>query len=167
MQTKHDVSWSTSELRMRLTGCETGLSPPVKYFYCPFQCGTSFVDHLCYLCLVVSVQCCIAVTWRVRTDLLDLVCDVYCDFVTFPFGIVLDCIDSWSLPSFWIRTVTDVSLPQGWICSCSPTLHLSHIWFISYWQKIAYAICIWIRGDLSLMKNSCFSCNNVIHSLHV
>ena len=32
--------------------CETGLSPPVKYFYWPFQGGTSFVDHFCYLCLV-------------------------------------------------------------------------------------------------------------------
>ena len=142
---------------MRLTGCQTGLRPQIKYFYCPFKCGTSFVDHLCYLCLVVSVQCCIVVTWRVR----------YCDFVTFPFGIALDCIDSWSLPTFLLCTVTDVSLSQGWICSCPPTLHFSHIWFISYWQKIAYAMCIWIRGDLSLMKNSYFSCNNVIHSLHV
>ena len=26
------VSWSTSELKMRLTRSETGLSPPVKYF---------------------------------------------------------------------------------------------------------------------------------------
>ena len=25
--------------------------PPVKYFYWPFQGGTSFVEHLCYLCL--------------------------------------------------------------------------------------------------------------------
>ena len=31
---------------------ETGLSPPVKYFYWRFQGGTSFVDHLCYFCLV-------------------------------------------------------------------------------------------------------------------
>ena len=31
---------------------ETGLSPPVKYFYWPFQGDTSFVDHLCYFCLV-------------------------------------------------------------------------------------------------------------------
>ena len=28
------------------------LSPPVKYFYWPFLGGTSFMDHLCYLCLV-------------------------------------------------------------------------------------------------------------------
>ena len=33
---------------MRLARCETGLSPPVKYFYCPFHGGASFVDHLCY-----------------------------------------------------------------------------------------------------------------------
>ena len=35
---------------------ETGLSPPVKYFYRPFQSGTSFVDHLCYLCLVFVIH---------------------------------------------------------------------------------------------------------------
>ena len=33
-----------------------------------------------------------------RADLLALVCDVYCDFVTFPFGtrtgVVLNCINS-------------------------------------------------------------------------
>ena len=45
MQTKH------SELRVRLARRETGLSPPV-FFYRPFQGSTSFVDHLCYLCLV-------------------------------------------------------------------------------------------------------------------
>ena len=44
---------STSELRVRLARHETGLSPPVKYFYWPFQGDPSFVDHLCYLCLVV------------------------------------------------------------------------------------------------------------------
>ena len=33
-------------------GRETGLSPLLKYFYWPFQGGTSFIDHFCYLCLV-------------------------------------------------------------------------------------------------------------------
>ena len=38
---------------------ETDLSPPVKYFYWPFQGGTSFVDHLCLvffmlLCLFIA-----------------------------------------------------------------------------------------------------------------
>ena len=35
-----------------------------------------------------SVHCCLVVTRRERADLLALVCDVYCDFVTFPFGIL-------------------------------------------------------------------------------
>ena len=34
---------------------ETGLSPPVKYSYWLFQGGTSFADHLCYLCLVFVI----------------------------------------------------------------------------------------------------------------
>ena len=41
------VSWSTSELRVRLVRHETGLSPPVKYFYWPFQGSASFVDLVC------------------------------------------------------------------------------------------------------------------------
>ena len=72
--------------------CETGLSPPVKYFYWPFQGGTSFVDHLCYyvswLYSFVSVHCCLVVTYWERADLLALVYDVYCGFVTFPCCIL-------------------------------------------------------------------------------
>ena len=35
-----------------------------------------------------SVLCCLVVTWRERANLLALVCDDYCDFVTFPFDIL-------------------------------------------------------------------------------
>ena len=35
-----------------------------------------------------SVHCCLVVTCWERADLLALVCDVYCDFVTFTFGIL-------------------------------------------------------------------------------
>ena len=60
------------------------------------------MDHLCYLCLVLSCslvfffvalrQC-----WE-RTDLLAFVCDVLLCFCHFPMrnpgsGVVLDCID--------------------------------------------------------------------------
>ena len=38
-------------LTSRRLARETGLSPPVKYFYWSFQGGTSFVDHLSYFCL--------------------------------------------------------------------------------------------------------------------
>ena len=46
---------------------------------------------LCMSCVChafASVHGYLVVTWRERDDLLALVCDVYCDFVTFPFGIL-------------------------------------------------------------------------------
>ena len=46
------------------------------------------MDNLCYLCRVFVMHCCPVVTCWVRTDLLALVCDIYCDFVTFPCGIL-------------------------------------------------------------------------------
>ena len=78
---------------MRLARRETVLSHLVKYFYGPFQGDTSFVDQLCYLCLVFVMlsRLFIAALWYPRgerADLLALVCDVYCDFVTFPFRIL-------------------------------------------------------------------------------
>ena len=55
-----------------------------------FFCG-SFMLHVFMSCVFqafASVHCSLVVTWRERADLLALVCDVYCDFVTFPFGIL-------------------------------------------------------------------------------
>ena len=52
---------------------------------------------LCFCPAFVSVHCCLVVTVREMADLLALVCDVYCDFVTIWYpgtGVVLDCIDS-------------------------------------------------------------------------
>ena len=84
------MSWSTFELRVRLAPWNW-FKPSNKYFYWPFQGGTSFVNHLCFLsCVshaVTSVHCCLAVTCWERADLLALV-DVYCIFVTFPCGIL-------------------------------------------------------------------------------
>ena len=50
------------------------------------------MDHLCYdvYCdcyAFASVHCCLVVTCLERADLLALVCDVYCGFVTFSCGI--------------------------------------------------------------------------------
>ena len=55
---------------------KTGLSPPVKLLYRPFQGGTSFVDHLCYICLFFVMLSCLVVTYRDRADLLALARDV-------------------------------------------------------------------------------------------
>ena len=57
-----------------------------------FQCGISYVDHMCFLQLVFlmlsRLHCCLVVTCWERADLLALVGDVYCTFVTFPCGIL-------------------------------------------------------------------------------
>ena len=56
--------------------------PSRRIFYRPFQGDASFVDHLCYFCLVfvmllcASVYHCLVVTGWERAGLLALVCDV-------------------------------------------------------------------------------------------
>ena len=87
------MSWSTSELRVRLARRETGLSPPVKIFLLTFPrqyfiCRSSVLFMACICHAFAFVNCCPVVTWRERADLLALVCDVYCDFVTLSFGIL-------------------------------------------------------------------------------
>ena len=45
------------------------------------------MDHLCYLCLVFVMLCCLVVTCWDRADLLALMFVMsICDFVTFPCG---------------------------------------------------------------------------------
>ena len=74
-----------------------------------------FVDHLCYFFLVfvmlscASVYWCLVVTCWERADPFALVCISNCKVVTFPLvsgsGVVLDCIDSWSLPFLFLWTI--------------------------------------------------------------
>ena len=57
------MSWSTSELRVRLALLNR-FKPSSKIFYWPFQGGTSFVDLLCFcsvLCLLCFVRVCLYV----------------------------------------------------------------------------------------------------------
>ena len=57
------MSWSTSELRVRLAPLNR-FKPSSKLFYWPFQGGTSFVDLLCFcsvLCLLCFVRVCLYV----------------------------------------------------------------------------------------------------------
>ena len=102
------VSWSISELRMRLAPWNW-FKPPSKIFYWPFIGSTSFVNHLCYLCIlfVMLSRLFIAALWS-PAGLASRVSFVVfnCVFVTFPVwyplsGVVLlDCFSSWSLPPF-------------------------------------------------------------------
>ena len=59
------------------------------------------MDLFCNLCLVLSVHCSLEVICWERANILALLCVMFfCVFVTFPCGVLLDCIDSWSLPSY-------------------------------------------------------------------
>ena len=69
---------------------DLGLSPPSKLFILTvplryFFCG-SFVS--CDSYGFASVHCCLVVTCWERADLLVLVGNIYCIFVTFPCGIL-------------------------------------------------------------------------------
>ena len=73
---------------------ESGLSPaPSKVFLLTVPrrylfCGSFLIFVSCDSHAYASVHCCFVVTCLERNDLLALVCDVYCIFVTFPCGIL-------------------------------------------------------------------------------
>ena len=87
------VSWSKSELRVGLSPLNQ-FKPSSKIFYWPFQGCSSFVDLLCFLCLVfsmplwASVYMCLVVTCWERADLLAIVCGVQLWVCQFPIGIL-------------------------------------------------------------------------------
>ena len=90
------VSWSTSELRVRLVPWNR-FKPSSKIFYWQFQGGTSFVDHLWYFCLVFVMPLCASVfcafwspAWKGLTYWLSVVVSS-CEFVTFPLVSAVRC----------------------------------------------------------------------------
>ena len=101
------MSWSTSELRVRLAPFNW-FKPSSKIFYWPFQGGTSFVDLLCF-CSVLCLLCLcarlfICALWspagKGLTSWLSFVVSTVSLSLSHWYprsGVVLDCIDSWSL----------------------------------------------------------------------
>ena len=95
---------------------ETGLSSPVKYFYCPFQGVTSFVDHSCYFCIVcyAFVRVCLLMPCGhllgkgrpLGSRLWCLIVSLLLSHWYLGSSVVLDCIDSWSLPSFLLSYIS-------------------------------------------------------------
>ena len=91
------MSWSTSELRVRLAPWNR-VKPSSKLFYWPFQGGTSFVDLLCFfsvcclLCLCAHLFIC--ALWspdgNELTSWLSFVVSS-CEFVTFPLVSLVWC----------------------------------------------------------------------------
>ena len=100
----------TSELRVRLAPLNR-FKPSSKIFYWPFQGGTFFVDLFMFLfCLVFAMFCArlfICASWspagkRLTSWLSFVVSSVSLSLSHwYPgSGVVLDCIDSWSLQPY-------------------------------------------------------------------
>ena len=101
------VSWDTSELRVRLAPL-IRFKPSSKIVYWPFQGGTSFVDLLCF-CSVLCLLCLcarlfICALWSPAGKGLTSWPSFVVSAVSLSLshwypgsGVVLDCIDSWSL----------------------------------------------------------------------
>ena len=101
------VSWSTSELRVRLAPLNQ-FKLSSKIFYWPIQGGTSFVDLLCF-CSVLCLLCLcarlfICALWSPAGKGLTYWLSSVVSAVSLSLshwypgsGVVLDCIDSWSL----------------------------------------------------------------------
>ena len=99
-----NVSWSTSESRVRLAPLNW-FKPSSKIFYGPFQGGTSFVDLLCF-CSVLCLLCLcarlfICALWspaeKGLTSWLSFVVSTVSLSLSHWYpgsGVVLDCIDS-------------------------------------------------------------------------
>ena len=114
--------WSSSELRVRLAPLNR-FKPSSKIFYWPFQGGTSFVDLLCF-CSVLCLLCLcarlfICALWspagKGLTSWLSCVVSSVSLSLSHWYpgsGVVLDCIDSWSLHPYLLPLVW-----KGIICN--------------------------------------------------
>ena len=140
------VSWSTSELRVRLALLNR-FKPSSKIFYWPFQGGTSFVDLLCFcsvLCLLCLCACLfICALWSPAGKGLTSWLSFVMSSVSLSLSqwypgsdVVLDCIDSWSL---------------------HPYLH---------WNNAFYHFFHWERCAVDYTHNNCeLICLIALHSL--
>ena len=92
----------------------SGIKCPIT-FHWPFKGGASFVDPFCYLCLesVMTSYLFITALWSpAGNELISWLLCMWCFhvFCYFPMqcsgsGVVLDCIDSWYLPSSLLHIV--------------------------------------------------------------
>ena len=117
------VSWSTSELRVRLALLNR-FKPSSKIFYWPFQGGTSFVDLLCF-CSVLYLLCLcarlfICALWspagKGLTSWISFVVSAVSLSLSHWYpgsGVVLDCIDSWSLHPYLLIHVHILQRPKA------------------------------------------------------
>ena len=126
------MSWSTSELRVRLAPLNR-FKPSSKIFYWPFQGGTSFVDLLCFcsvLCLLCFVRVCLY---------------VLCGHLlgkSWPLGSRLWCL-------LWVCHFPIGILGQVWylIVSIPDLCNLITSLFKTQWNRPQFVVFFYFRDD--------------------
>ena len=124
MQTKHLCVlihiWTKGEVGTPLNR----FKPSSKIFYWPFQGGTSFVDLLCFflycvccafvsVCLYVPCGHLLGKGWPLGSRLWCLTVGLSLSHWYPGSGVVLDCIDSWSLHPYLLRTDSSLGYNDG------------------------------------------------------
>ena len=169
------------DLRLRFARHEAGLSPPIKYFYWPFQGGAPFVDHLFYFCLVFVMHTCGSVYWYLvvtcweRADLVSLVCyvqwgscyfpidilgQVWCLIVSIPDLCPLSYFTIWPPSGLWKRTqiwplvAKDVQCGMQWLTN---ELVPSEYWLVLLWAFFVL-VCFLFLFFLLLFFCCCCCC---------
>ena len=118
------MSWSTFELRVRLAPFSR-FKPSGKIFYWPFQGGTSFVDNFFLACVSYAFVCvCLYVPcghllgkgWPLGSRFWCLTVSLSLSHWYLGSGVVLDCIDSWSLhPYLFSSWRPNLKYSIGWL----------------------------------------------------
>ena len=136
------MSWSTSELRVRLAPLNR-FKPSSKIFYWPFQGGTSFVDLLCFcsvLCWLCFVRVCLY---------------VLCGHLLgkgWPLGSRLWCL-------LWVCHFPIGILGQVWYLIVSIPDLCNLITFFAFWQTPYY---VWSVRSLNSRWNQILYCLKIL-----
>ena len=155
------MSWSTSELRVRLAPLNR-FKPSSKIFYWPFKGGTSFVDLLCF-CSVLCLLCLcarlfICALWspagKGLTSWLSFVVSTVSLSLSHWYpgsGVVLDCIDFWSLHPYLLLSIDEMVRalcfgcflgPTGFTCwiSFAPVFSFTYCWVLIFALSPCYIL---------------------------
>ena len=130
------MTWSTSELRVRLARRKTGLSPPVKYFTDRSKAVLLLwifyvfvLSCVCYVfvrgCLYVLCGHLLGKGWPLGSRLWCLTVSLSLSHWYPGSGVVLDCIDFWSVHPYLLSIRPVVSEKKDVkICKTNMASHL-------------------------------------------
>ena len=154
MQTKHYVSWSTSELRASVGAPWTGFKPSSKIFLLTvprrcFFCGSFMLvlSYFCYtfvrVCLLMPCGHLLGKGWPLSSRLWCLIVKLSLSHWYPGSGVVLDCIDLRSLPFF----LTLIILMPICFLALYFAIRILKVWKLNTRKKNVCSISTWTTSD--------------------